>query len=284
MEIRDLAPALLALGQAFDRANAILNGDKAAMSLEIRATQAGSFEVALLLKQLYDGGASAFSGDFITGAVNIKELFFGGLILGGTGGGTSLFSLIKRMRGRRIHEAIQDGQNRIVFTADNVRLEVPVDVFKLYNDGMLREQLGAVVRPLTREGIDSLLVKDDGREINSVNKAEAQFFRGPDIEYGDETTVIIPRQRLKPSTVNFIKKGKWKLSDGEKTRFYAMHDSAFLADMEEGRKRFGSKDLFVCEVLMKQSVSDSGELKTEYEITQVLDHITPESQQRLPDR
>lgn len=34
MEIRDLAPALLALGNLFDEVNRILNGDKAAIKLQ----------------------------------------------------------------------------------------------------------------------------------------------------------------------------------------------------------------------------------------------------------
>ncbi len=35
MEVRDLAPALLALGQSVDRANTLLNGERASVSLQI---------------------------------------------------------------------------------------------------------------------------------------------------------------------------------------------------------------------------------------------------------
>ena len=47
MEVRDLAPALLALGQLLDAANATLNGDAAKIKLQVKATGTGSFEIAL---------------------------------------------------------------------------------------------------------------------------------------------------------------------------------------------------------------------------------------------
>jgi hypothetical protein len=278
MEVRDLAPALLALGQAFDRANSILNGDRASMSLEIRATQAGSFEIGLLLKQLYDQGISAFSGDFITSAANIKELFFGGAVV--TAGGGGLIGLIKWLRGKRITKATVAGSDMIL-EVENLRLTIPLELFKLANDMPLRDQLAAVVRPLSKDGIERLTFKDDSRELESVNKDEAHFFRGADADYKEVTTNVFPRQRLKPASVSFIKKGKWRLSDGAQTHWYTVRDESFLKNIADGEIRLGAKDVFICEVLMLQSVTEEGELKMEYEISAVLDHITPAEQARL---
>ena len=74
MEVRDLAPALIALGQAFDRANNLLNGDRASISLSIRATRPGSFEMVLFLEQVIAGAGGILTGDFFTSAANLTEL------------------------------------------------------------------------------------------------------------------------------------------------------------------------------------------------------------------
>ncbi|MDA0734767.1 MAG: hypothetical protein O2909_08055 [Chloroflexi bacterium] len=91
MDVRDLAPALLAFGQAFERANSLLNGERAVINPRIRATQPGSFELWLLLTQLYQESTEFLSGDFITSASNLKQLFIGGSTVGG---GIGLFSFL----------------------------------------------------------------------------------------------------------------------------------------------------------------------------------------------
>ena len=74
MDVRDLAPSLIALGQAFERANSLLNGDQATISLNIRATRPASFEVGLVLDQLLRGAGDILSGDFFTNAATLTEL------------------------------------------------------------------------------------------------------------------------------------------------------------------------------------------------------------------
>jgi len=78
MDVRDLAPALLALGQSFERVNSLSNGDRASVSLRIRATKPGSFEVVLFLQQLLEGATDVLSGDMMVSAFVLKELLIGG--------------------------------------------------------------------------------------------------------------------------------------------------------------------------------------------------------------
>jgi hypothetical protein len=232
-----------------------------------------------LLKQIYDRGVGALSGDFVTSAANLKELFFAGII----GGGGGLFATIKRLRGKKVAEATDDGDDRIVMTADNLRIVIPKDVLKLYRDAPLREHLGAVIRPVLRDGIDSIAFKDDSRQLESVSKDEAPYFTGADVDYDDATTTVIPRQLLRPADVSFRKNGKWRLNDGDKTRYYAVADPRFTAEVQDGTREIGAKDTFLCEVVMRQFVGDNGELKLDYEISSVIRHIKPGTQMSLPD-
>jgi len=274
--VRDLAPALLALGQAFERANSILNGDRASISLEIRATTEGSFEIALTLKQLFDGVVDAFSGDFISSAANMKELIIGG------GGVFSVIALIKKLRGSRPKEVERTDDNRVILEIDHLRLEVPAQVLDLYKDSNLRNHIEAVVRPLLRPGIDTITFRQDRQPLETVEKTEVPYFQPGDSEDAGTTKTIIPRQRLKLASVSFVK-GKWRLNDGEKIRWYAIRDEEFTDQVEQGLRRFGTGDLLICEVVMVQSVEDDGELKLEYEITRVLNHIPQPQQGRMLD-
>ena len=140
MEVRDLAPALLALGQALDRANALLNGDRASISLSIRATRPGSFEISLLLQQLLEGASDVLTGDFFTSAANLTEV-----VVGGPLAGMGLFTVLKRLRGKkpRIQES-QQHREGVLFEAENVRFFVPTEIARLYSDRPLRDQLEAV--------------------------------------------------------------------------------------------------------------------------------------------
>lgn len=47
MDVRDLAPALLAVGQLFDAANSVLNEQRTTIGVNVQATARGSFEVVL---------------------------------------------------------------------------------------------------------------------------------------------------------------------------------------------------------------------------------------------
>lgn len=277
MPVRDLAPALLALGQAFDRANTLLNGDRASVSLEIRATNQGSFEIALILQQLVEGAADFLSDDFVTSAANLT-----GLLIGGTTGGIGLFRVIKWAQGKRpeVHHATA-GTDNVELEIDKLRLRIPTRLLELFNDTTLRQQLEAVVRPVTKEGIDRLVFRGDSQPLETVEKTEAPYFRAESTNPQGTTETIIPRQRLQPASVNFAKRGKWRLTDGEKTRWYTIKDNEFMKQVEQGQRRFGSKDLFVCEVVMTQSLESNGDLKLSYAITDVIEHFAPPEQGKM---
>ena len=76
MPVRDLAPALLALGEIFSESGKLLYPDRPPVSLNIRATDEGSFLVQLLLEgeRAWDQFVDVFSADSIDALANLKEL------------------------------------------------------------------------------------------------------------------------------------------------------------------------------------------------------------------
>lgn len=285
MDARDLAQAVLGLDQVLQRANALLNGDRAFIALEITGTARGSFEVLLDLKQYFDGAIGVFSGDFFSALANLKELFWGtGGLVGGvfTGG---LIGWVKWLRGRSIRVLQQDNQQvKLSVETDDGRLElsVPVELFKLHTDTTIREQLEAVVRPILKDGIDSVHFRDSSHRLESVNKEEAHYFIGR--SQGSETVeTIIPKQRLQVVRPNFALRGKWRLSDGASSRWYDIQDGNFNREVAEGRRRFGAGDIVEAEVRVLQSETPGGELTAEYSLTQILSHEAKAIQRQLPE-
>ena len=269
MPVRDLAPALLALEQAFVRTNALLNGSGASVSLEIRAPRQGSFEIVVLVSQLLGGASEALSADYISSAANIKELLIGGS--GATGG---LLYLIKRLRGRR-PEIINPKSDVVTLQVENLQLSVPKEMVKLFLDSTLSQDIEDTVRPVTKDGIDRVVFREGTEDLATIEKGDAPYFRAKVDKYETTTRTMIPEQRLKLSTVRFVENGNWRLSDGEQSRPYAIRDEEFIQQVMSGQRRLGGEDVLVCDVVMIQSVDSQGNLKTAYEISKVVKHVRP---------
>jgi hypothetical protein len=52
-----------------------------------------------------------------------------------------------------------------IFEAENIRLVVPTEIARLYNDKPVRDHMEVLVRPLTKTGIDKVVFKDKERRF-----------------------------------------------------------------------------------------------------------------------
>ena len=152
MSIKDLAPALLAVGELFDAANAILNEDAAKVEAHVKATSEGSFEVFLEFVQigLLNQVVSLFSGDKVTAILQMKEFIFGTL------GGGGVIALVKWLRGKKASNIENLDEGRIKITAeDGTIVEFPLEVLRLYEDPKVRHAIQELIAvPLQKPGIE----------------------------------------------------------------------------------------------------------------------------------
>lgn len=265
MDVRDLAPALLAVGQLFDAANAVLNRDEASVSVNVKATGQGSFEIDFTIVQsIASQLTSFFSGNEITAAINLKEIIFGG--------GASLIWLIKILRGKSPEKVEKLSESTVKIIFEGQTFEVPMALLRLYQDLAVRAAAQkAVAEPLKKNGIDVFEVRnaEKAKEI-SVSKFEVEYFTKPEIP--DEILVdATKRAAFSIVSLSFKEDNKWRLYDGNTQISATVEDFDFQQRVDASQISFSKGDILLCDVRVKQKQTSHG-LSTEYVVEKVIEH------------
>ena len=134
MDVQDIGPALLAIGDLCREANRVLNGQNSGdVTVRVKATSEGSFEITLLLRiseWIAELGLDE-SGEYVEAAKEIVEW------LGLAGGGLLWF--LKRKRGRKIVRQERVDRERsnvynIMVEGDNNTITISSPVYQLSRD------------------------------------------------------------------------------------------------------------------------------------------------------
>lgn len=277
MNVRDLAPAMLGVGEVFDALNTLFNGKATEVAVNVRAHQPGSFTVVFDVVQVVKSGVEFLAGTEVAAALQLKEVLVGAA--GGVGG---LIWLIRKLRGRtpeRI-EKLSPGMFRL--TVNNEIYDVPMELLQAYQELSVRRALERFIsRPLLKSGIDEVRIVDGGTLVAHVTDDEAALFKAP--EPSDD--VVVDDMRKAAYTIrdlSFDEDGTWRLNDGNNPIKVKMEDKNFLSQVENDEIRFAKHDVLLCLVHFKQRRTPKG-LSNEYTVTEVLQHIPAPRQLRLPD-
>jgi hypothetical protein len=269
MDVRDLAPALLGVGELFDAANRALNGEASSISVHVTANEAGCFSIDFqIIRNLYEAAIGFLTRQEVTAAVNLRDL-----IVGIGAGGYSLIWLIGKLRGRKPDriERVQPDFVRITINKDT--FDIPLKLLRLYQDVMVRSAVERIVRePLEKPGIDVVKFEEPGRRAITaqVTREEADSYSAPEIE---EQTLVDEKRRAAYSIISlaFKEDNKWRLHDGNNGISATITDQEFLSRVDASAIRFSKGDVLICEVEVKQKQTSKG-LKTEYVVTKVVEH------------
>lgn len=264
MDVRELAPAMLAVGELFDAMNILLNGETAEVQIKVKAHEAGCFSIVFDIVQGWrDGALSLLSGDAVTAAINLKELLIGG-------GG--LIYWIRQRKGQTPDRVEKLAGNMIRVTYGDESFDVPLEMLRLYQDLAVRTALERVVyKPLQAPGIDLVEFGDRKLPAQQVRGKEAEAFKAPEIP---EKVLVSDTREAAFSIVSlaFKEDNKWRLHDGSNSVSAVIEDEEFLSRVNRNQIRFAKGDVLICEVEFTQRQTSKG-LTTDNIVKKVKRHI-----------
>lgn len=263
MDVRDLAPALLAAGVLFQAANAAAHPLDPPVGVNVRAMSEGSFLVQL--KLAYDGARDALVSDDVTAGVALLTLV------------TTVGGLIRHLAQKhrspvlRTEASETPGMIRVSY-ADGTVLEVPPDALRLERDVRVRRSLADMVGPLDSEGVTTLELRREEITISSIERADVEAFRADLPEAAAELLSDSVREvYLTILSATFQEDRKWRLSDGMSSFYASLLDADFIAKINAG-ERFSKQDVLHCNVRTRQW-RDEGGLHSEVEVLEVIEHL-----------
>jgi len=262
MDVRELAPALLALAHLVEEAGNFKSGS---FGIDLEAIQSIAEQVLSML-----------AGHGVTATTNLITLLNALGFLRGSDTCFGLIDLIKRLRGRKPTTISQEGDKIFVSCKDTQTTEtIEVDLLtgRLYQSRLVRQHLEKALKPLACEGVDFFAVGQDGHAHVVVRDDELPFFTAA---AEDEETVSDDVSRnvlLQIESAVFREGNKWRFSDGGSAFYAEIADEDFLARVDAG-ERFGKLDVLLVDLQSIQSITDSG-LKIRHIITSVHEHRGP---------
>lgn len=285
IDVADLAPALLALGELFSAANRALNQDRAETRLKIRASEKGSF-VALLsldvsfLTDLLDMVAA--HPDRIVAADQLLELLIkGGTIVGGTVG---FFKALRFLKGKRPDSAKKNEDGTTSITVGPTTIIVDQRTVVLLEDLRTREATEKFVSTaLNAEGITAVSFDEepDGEPELTLTKSDVSATKVPDPLDEETTESTTSREALlKIVSAQFAEGYLWRFTDGTNVFTASMEDRDFLNRLDRSEVVLAKDDTLRCVIEETQRLAGS-RLKTEAKITQVKEHMSGARQLRL---
>lgn len=175
MDVQDLAPALLALADLIQFANQKFNGSHASIQVLVNAdVEQRCFMIDISLVQSFlDQAKTLLGADEIKTAKEIAEWV--GIL---SGGGIGLFGLLKFLRKSKAEGQTLQIENRgdgnVTILGNGNTIVVPQQVFRLAQEPKAVDRAKGVMKPLEKEGYDSLAFLEDDTEVFEVSKSEAE--------------------------------------------------------------------------------------------------------------
>jgi hypothetical protein len=290
IDVYELAPVLVAVGDLVRDANRFLNGDRATVNLRVDSDfKRGSFDILLLLdQQLLEAANGTLTFASLVDASGLIHALFGaikehpdkiaeGVVLG-------LFTIYKLLKGEKPKPGsivIEDNHGTI--NIENRKVNVDARGAQLYMNDAIRADVDHVARSVAKDGIDKLEVLKEGQLLDNITKDDLPA-RVKALEADERSTEHVltdTREALvKVVTANF-EKGKWKFSDGGSKFNATIADPVFQQKLDDRQEGFYKGDVLRVVIRTEQTEKPGGKIQAQYTIQEVLEHRQLGDQQAL---
>lgn len=279
MDVRDLAPAMMAISDLLTHANKEINGDKLEIQLNVKANfKTGCFGIEFVehlswVNQIKD----LLVGPAATALANASGIL--GLVGFFSGGTVGVIQIYKRLQGKPPVKIEETDNNTKVFYSETEYLEVDKRALRLYRSKVIASDIEKMLEPLSKDGIDSFYVvremHDDNVEL-FIDKKEVDYFKFQELD--DHLSESITETFLQIESISFKEKNKWRFNNGGSTINASISDEAFLQKIDSGLLRFGKGDLLKVKLKTIQFLAHT-KLKTEFEVMEVIEHKTTKQEE-----
>jgi hypothetical protein len=281
MDVRELAPALLAIGDLLEAATTALYGDQIKPQVSVKGSfKTGSFGIDFnLATSLLWKVRDIFASENTTAIVNSLAILGA---LGFVGRATvkpGLFAVLRWIKGRKI-ERVETTEDSAVLFVESEQLSIELSVLVLLRAVSVRNTTRKVLEPLSREGIETFSAGTDSKIVETVTAAEIAWF-DPPAPVDELLLDEVRKMAFSIVSLAFKEDNKWRLYDGAATIHATIADVEFLSRVDRNQIAFAKGDILVCDVRVLQWQTISG-AKTEYEVVRVREHRNSARQIPLP--
>jgi len=279
MEVRQLAPALHAIGEVLDAANKVLNGDQVKLSVRVRGSfKSGCFGIDFALTQsLWKEAVTLFSSPEVIAAFTVVNL----LGLSGKDAVNGLISTIRWIANRKISKIVDIDDSKIKIIIDDEFKIVEEKVLKLLEDYSVRKALsGVIYEPLESEGIDKFATGSEKDGLVVVEKSDAIYFASPAIQ--DQLIhESVYETMLQLVSLSFHEDNKWRVSEGTNSFLCDITDADFNSKVQKNAISFAKDDLLRVNLRKRQWLTEKGTMRTDYIVEKVIEHKSAAIQLKL---
>ncbi len=273
MDVAQLAPSLLALNEAIQELNKLVNNGQTRVTLKIDdPIKSGSIGIDLSIVQdflsqvtnfLTSGEISAFC-NAKTLAESILQIVMLRRYLQGRD--PSLF-----VSSRTVSETVLVIDNRH-FTINNV-------AYVGLSNLSCTNACSRLADPLHYEGVDSFSLSV-GEKTETIKKEELVAYQA--IQEEREVTRSSVKVAAIVESLSFKDEAKWKINIGDKNSiFVSIQDDQFAKDVDSGIELFGKGDYLIAQLESVQTITAEGKIKISYTITKVYEHKHAAEQLKL---
>ncbi len=280
MDVRELGPALLSIGNLIQECDNIINGTNES-KLEVKVDSSfrrGSFKIDFYITKVNDQLSLIQNLETYK---NLKEIL---IMIGLIGGASSVvlgsvLHFMRWLKGQRIEnkETIDEDEDTLVVKRSNgEKVKVAITIFSLVSNPNVTVSIGNIINsPLSREGITSVHTEDENGELQfKVEKDERESFKRLILKQEIFREDIIEETHLSIIQIRFkkgIKDQRWVFNRGGNNIWATIKDVEFLKKVDINEELFAKNSRLLVKLLERELLIN-GESKIEYEILKVHEH------------